>query len=484
MALSASTIWEVRLGTGSATNGGGWVVGSSGTDWTQQAAAQYSVTDAVTNGTTTITSATANFGVDVVGNTLYIAGGTGSIAAGWYQIISRTNATTIVVDRSTGLTSGTGATLKIGGALDSLVTLAPIFVAQNKAFITGSGTQTATATFAVQSLGGAGVAPNRLIGYATTRGDKGQATITLSGASLTAVKITGYGFLVDDLTIDCASQTASTGIDFDSSGGFCMARGCLVRNFTSIGISAGATTHAVLSCEITGGTSAATFATNGLNVSYCEIHDNACPAIKTPASGNPGVIEFNRVTNNTGASSDGIQIGQYNIVVRHNTVHGNGRHGLYNSQGNVINCIWLNNIFTGNGGAGIQGAASNGLPADPAYDGNVFGSGATYGNAGGARVNLDYVAGINALNPYVNTRDITLSSGVSPYTNAAGGDFTLNNTAGGGAACRAAAIATGVAGAIGYRDMGAYQHQDAGGGTTTYVVSATRNYYFSNDVEP
>ena len=75
------------------------------------------VTDGVTNGTATITSATASFGTDVVGNLVYVQGGTGSVAANWYEIISRTNATTIVVDRTTGLTAGTGVTLNIGGTL-------------------------------------------------------------------------------------------------------------------------------------------------------------------------------------------------------------------------------------------------------------------------------------------------------------------------------------------------------------------------------
>src|SRR3954469_9556272 len=113
MALSSSTVYQVRPG-GADTNGGGFVTGASGTDWSKQDAAQYSVTDGVAAGSTTLTSVTAAFGTDVVGNLIYVSGGTGSITAGWYQIISRTNATTIVVDRSTGLTAGTGVTLKIG----------------------------------------------------------------------------------------------------------------------------------------------------------------------------------------------------------------------------------------------------------------------------------------------------------------------------------------------------------------------------------
>lgn len=49
-----------------------------------------------------------------------------------------------------------------------------------------------------------------------------------------------------------------------------------------------------------------------------------------------------------------------------------------------------------------------------------------------------------------------------PFTNAASEDFTLNNTAGAGAACRAASDLWG-----GYLDIGAVQHQDSGGGGGT-----------------
>ena len=90
MALSAATVLEVRVaGAGSAdTNGGGFVAGASGTDWSQQDAVKYPLSNgSATSGSAVIgtTSATA----DMVGNLAYVAGGTGSIAAGWYQIASR-----------------------------------------------------------------------------------------------------------------------------------------------------------------------------------------------------------------------------------------------------------------------------------------------------------------------------------------------------------------------------------------------------------
>lgn len=46
-----------------------------------------------------------------------------------------------------------------------------------------------------------------------------------------------------------------------------------------------------------------------------------------------------------------------------------------------------------------------------------------------------------------------------PFTNAASDDFSLNNTSGAGALCRAASLSWG-----GFEDIGAVQHEDAGGG--------------------
>src|ERR1041385_4429179 len=113
MSISALTVWEVRPTNGANTNGGGFVSGAAGTDYSQQNAKNtvgnnISTTDAVANGTTTITSATASFTSAIVGNIIYLQGGSGSLTAGWYQVTTFTNSTTIVVDRT--VASGTGIT--------------------------------------------------------------------------------------------------------------------------------------------------------------------------------------------------------------------------------------------------------------------------------------------------------------------------------------------------------------------------------------
>jgi hypothetical protein len=106
----------------------------------------------------------------------------------------------------------------------------------------------------------------------------------------------------------------------------------------------------------------------------------------------------------------------------------------------VVGCI-----FEGNGGYGINVNAAN-VP-NFFSDFNAF-----YNNTSGARNNLP-----------AGAHDVTLTG--SPFTNAAGADFSLNNTASAGAACRAASFPGALlAGGTGYQDIGALQHQDSGSG--------------------
>src|SRR5438105_2455552 len=99
MAISASFVWEVRT-TGADTNGGGFKTGATGTDFSQQDAAQASGADLAVDATTNtkITSATHNFVAADVGNLIQISAGTG-YTTGFYEIVSvASNAATL--DRS------------------------------------------------------------------------------------------------------------------------------------------------------------------------------------------------------------------------------------------------------------------------------------------------------------------------------------------------------------------------------------------------
>jgi hypothetical protein len=465
LALAAATVWEVRT-TGSDTLcSGGFVAGATGTDYSQQDAAQYTGTDLAVDATTNtkVTSAAHSFVAADVGNLIQVTAGAG-FTAGFYQIVSVAGGAA-TLDRSPAAVSTAGGTYAVGGALATIgkATAAGVATASNKVFVKAGAGYTTTATITVAGTGVTPLntaPPSRLIGYATTRGDGGQVTITLStNTGLTALNVTTNAWHVENFVINCASLGTSTGIA--SSGSYAALRNCKVSNFTVYGVRITGASPVVADCEVTGGTAAATAA---LSVSVAPafvvrnyVHDNACVGILL---GGASVAVHNLVANNTGAASDGIQAAN-TCVVYGNTVYGSGRHGVYKSDPYAIPTAVRNNLLASNGGYGLQMANAAGLPAHPLYDGNAY-----WNNALGAR-NFSDDTTVNpqdAVAPYTNALDVILTG--NPFTNAAGGDFTLNNAAGAGAACRAAGTPGALPGVsqTGKLDLGVFQHADAAGG--------------------
>jgi parallel beta-helix repeat protein len=397
---------------------------------------------------------------------MYVQGGTGSVTAGWYQITVRNSATSVTVDRSTGLTAGTGVTLHIGGALQTIATVEAARVASNKIFVKAESTIAPTASIAINGTSGtpsSAVPYTRYIGYTTTRGDGGKVTIqATTNTGITCLAVTTGGISVENFTLDCNSLGTSNGLT--SSTGHVRALNCLLKNFTVRGISIiGGTSFLVQGCEFTAGTNAATSAITAAapgTIRNCNVHDNQCTGIVATTSG--VTIERNLVTNNTGASSDGIQTTTAAFVL-HNTVYGNGRDGYRGqSSGSGLNTTIKGNIFASNSGWGLQLWTSAGWAADPDYDGNAF-----YNNTSGTRTNADDITTnkVNSVAAYTNTLDVAVTVG-SPFTNAAGSDWTLNNTASQGALLRGTAPQATIPNATGtnYLDFGCFQHQDSGSG--------------------
>lgn len=440
------------------------MAGGTGTDFSVFDAAEVSVTDAVADGSTTITSATAAFATTHVDNILYLAGGSGTLAATRRHVISRTSATAIVVDAV--VAAGTGVTLNLGGALSHPNQLPAVMIGSNKAFVKGSYTSTATITFTQAVSVTAAVPFSRLIGYTTTRGDSGRFTITLStNAGLTGLSFTGTGWNVENAQVDCATLGTSNGINLQSTGAGAI--NCKVANFTGYGILLNGSAITVSSCEVTGGTSAATNgavwgAATAPSVVHSHVHDNACPGINFSAT--YGRVEDNLIVNNAGASSDGVRLAHaYGVLITvvRNTIYGSGRHGI-NNTGTFGPTDATRNILAGNGGYGLVAAAAAGVAARPAADGNAY-----WNNTSGTRSNADdtTVNPQNGVAPYINTYDVLLTA--DPFVSKATGDFRLNTAAGGGAACRGVGIPQSWPGntpTLSYPDLGAVQHADAGGG--------------------
>lgn len=431
MAIGASAVWECRT-TGVDTSGGAYT--SGGVDLSQQNAPQYSVTDGVTAGTTTITSATANFGTDVVGNVMYVSGGTGSVAAGWYQIASRTNSTTIVVDRSTGLTAGTGVTLHIGGALLSPAVAVASAVSNNTIWIkSGTYTVSTASTNVANGCISGTVASMRVEGYNASRGDLGTAPLLQVSGTLTASIVAWSNN--QDTTI---RNVSVDGIATGTVKGFAVNRGTFYKltalNCTNNGFNGGANTSNFFFCKATGCSAQAAFASYQLCFG-CEAYSNTNAGFGTGSTGAQCV--FCIAHDNSGASSDGFIDTGSGTSFMNCTAYTNGRDGFRVSGNSItmVNCLAEANV-----GNGFSNTTANG---------SLINCG-VYNNG----TNFSLTAGTLSIGAITATSTF--------FTNAAGGDFSLNNVATGGALARAA----GIPGAwpdgttTGYPDIGAVQHPD------------------------
>ena len=104
MAIATTIVWELRT-TGVDTNGGGYKPGATGTDFSQQDAAQYALTGVTTAAADAILL-TANAAADMVGNICQIRSGT-NFTTGFYEILSVVVGVSITLDRT--CTSAAGA---------------------------------------------------------------------------------------------------------------------------------------------------------------------------------------------------------------------------------------------------------------------------------------------------------------------------------------------------------------------------------------
>lgn len=456
MALSANSVFEVRT-AGNDTNGGGFVTGAAGTDYSQQDAkntatgADDSTTDAVANGTTTITSATAVFGTTIVGNIIYLQGGSGALAAGRYQVTARASTTSITVDRT--VAAGTGITMNIGGAVLTLgilgSTTATIMVNENKIWIK-AGTYTITSASNNISAGCYSKGINVAIeGYQTTRGDLGTPPVIIADGVITTftfINLFGAIDLVRNISFNGNSRTSSRGVNLAANG---IAIRCVFANFTNSGIIGNTLSYAI-NCIATGCATSSAF--RDINCSNCVAHTNTQVGFGIGING--GTLSRCIAYSNTGATTDGFAIAGTGLQIINCTAYANGRDGF--RLASATNQILINCIAEDNVAAGINNSTNSN---------NVqFVNCAAFSNA------TDFTIGTGSFN--VNLDSITYSAGA--FTNAGAGDFSLNNTAGGGADLRAAGIPGAFPGGLttGFLDIGAAQHEDptpGGGGETSSV---------------
>lgn len=422
MALSGPIAWDVRT-TGDDNNGGGFNQSAAGTDYSQQNAAQKSGTDLAIHASinTKVQPVAAGVAAADVGNLIKITAGTG-FTTGVYEIVSQ-DGTYWTLDRSAGTVGSTGGTYKMGGARTTIGSAVGDAVANNEVHIK-SGTYTLTAEIYPANKDLA------FYGYGTAHYDLGtKPLITTSTNSINLFKTPGFGYVMAVSNISFSSTAGTPGNGIYGTQGLLFCSDCVFDGFTyGMDLASGAIDYLELyrvevkNCT-TAGIKAYVTTSRAALLCDCFLHDNGIGLHLSNTGG--ALLIRNRIVDNTTIGVKQVP-GQMNVTLVGNTVANNGTDGVEASGINLIRWVVYNNIFYGNGGYAINfthGSSTTTSKYYPSRNGpNAYGS-----NSSGDFRTIG--AGVN---------DVTLTA--DPFTNAAGGDYTLNSTAGGGAACQNAGL--------------------------------------------
>lgn len=410
--------------------GGTWAV-----DYSQQGSVQFSLTGLTSSASNAIilTSAATKA---MVGNGIVITGGANA-TTGRYIITAATVGVSLTVDRTWGTAAVSGGTAGLGGALATPGQAGAHMVSGNTIWMTGTFTTTSTSSNVSNGV----FAPSSVWcrGYGAVRGDSGKAIVQ---AGVNSVSLFNYGNSSGQRTENIIWKgngfTGCTGYAGGSDAS--TVYNCEAYNLI-VGFSSGSGNGEVTRCYAETCTSG--FATGGLT-SFC--------VAKSCTSGFPcmSAVLCLAYSCTTGFGSNRGQSVFANCTAYSCTTGFGNSSGTNSYKNTAINCIATNCSGYGFDFRGFASALYNC---------------AGYSNTGNVQT---------VTTPCQVIGFITLSA--SPFTNAASGDFSLNNTAGGGALCRAAGIlGISASGLItNYLDIGAYQHHDSGGIKSRGILTGGR----------
>jgi hypothetical protein len=436
---SQSTLANGQLNTvaGCATTasptGATWAI-----DYSQQASAQFTYTDLVIGSTTThLTSAGNPFGAQQVGNLVQITSGT-NFTTGWYCIQSMSGSAA-VMDRSVGTAAASSGHGNLGGAFatlsTNLVKSSPLLDQGQLIWMTGTLTITSSVDFPATTNDYSRVG---LHGYGTYRGDGTHAEIACSTNSVHMIEITTYqGLSIRWIDLTNTAGSPGDGIRALSA----QSQQVTLQNMVISGCATGVNVNngssiwfiypivlvevEIKSCTSHGLDNAGVAICHG-----CYFHGNGGSGVHM-TTGNTGNTTVCIDCVSAGNTLSGYEDASSGASSRHISLTGcvaynNTEDGLRLGQGsNVQGYTAINCIFYDNGGYGINwqtSVAAAFRPGSIQVERNcAFGA-----NTSGARTS-GAPGGYN---------DVTLTG--NPFNNAGSGDFSLNATAGAGAACTGA----------------------------------------------
>ena len=443
MSLPSTTVWEVRT-TGSDSNGGGFNAARSGTDYSQQNAAQFSGTDLAIDGTTTtkVTSSSHSFVAADCGNIIHVTAGTG-FTVGFYEVVSVSSGAA-TLDRAVGTAGSTGGTWALGGALATPWSIWANSVCNDEAKIwVKSGTYTLSANVTI--------VPRYLwvSGYDSIRGDGGSATLQMAD-SATYIMYRGDGtyWYVQNIVFEDAKAIKSgilcyTGNNQESTFDACVFRHgiCAVighanflKNCSIYDMAPGSdavvnTVRALHNClvhDITATSSIFYFEARGVSITGNLFYNITGGTLLDIRSYPQAIVSNNTIVGSAGSAMVG-------VMLYHDWV--TGRASQVRIQNNIFyRCSYAIEAYTNNDTSSV-------------IRNNAY---------------MACTSGFTAIGtPHWTDMAGNILLTQVPFTDIDAADYSLNNVTGGGKSCRGAGCSpAGIDSAI---DIGAVQHADAGG---------------------
>ncbi|HEV2674171.1 MAG TPA: right-handed parallel beta-helix repeat-containing protein [Aliidongia sp.] len=279
MSIQPTVVWRVRK-LGSNLNGGGYdpSISGAGTDYSQQDAAQLTLTDIACSNTTTVTSATGGFTSAMIGNAMWLAGG--GATAGAYFITAVASSNSITIDRAPGTIASGGG--KVGGGwADPWVNPLAVAVAGNQIGVRGSGSRFPTTDDYAKTGFQQGPYGNTTNGNVRYFGENGRPRMASDGLQFyTASFISFTSIYFSSNGTNYASPYGMLSIASAAPLGTCYLNDCTIdqNGYDIIGCSG---SWQQLGCEVTstvaprGGSTLYGIDTGpfGAQIQWCNIHD-------------------------------------------------------------------------------------------------------------------------------------------------------------------------------------------------------------------
>jgi hypothetical protein len=408
------------VATTASPTGGTW-----GVDYSRSTTPRLTFTDLAVGGTNTqFTSAANPVGPNFVGNFLSVTSGTG-FTVQRVEVVS-TSGTTATVDKTMGGTSLSGGNGGLGGAL-----AAPCMASGVQGsvamwvFVVGNATYTLSSSANVAGgriSSGGGVAVS-YIGYMTNRHpfntDPTRPVFQSSGNSYTLMLLNGPGASCHCIDFENGNaNTSIVGFDDGSNGTSCLWN-C---KFNAIGIGAKSSNNSIVSyCYFLANTGITPLSISSATASH--VHDCVFSG-NTNLVVNADFIERCTFYNTTTASQAVVSNSNGVLNCLFHTITGNTSTAVNFTTHFVKNCIFVN----------ISGTSSYAIDRSTSVGSDWGINNAFYNCTNNYKAPSTAQYGSRAIGSIQLTGD--------PCTNASGGDFSLNSTAGAGALLRALAFPT------------------------------------------